>query len=139
MTTFNLANFRTRDKEQLRNQWKCIKLNTKKELSSYLVSIKNWRWTKATITFSRHNRCGRGDTARRFEVDLNEFDCDGEDNTNIILEVNDTPKGNKGNNDKDYITKPKENHVEPNNKNPLTTPKKPTRKTPVLYLNYLYL
>ncbi|XP_045530354.1 uncharacterized protein LOC123718041 isoform X2 [Pieris brassicae] len=62
-----------------------------------------------------------------------------EDITNIIiLGANDIPKENKANNDKDYMTKAKENHVKPNNKNPLKTPKTPMRTTPKASSNFSF-
>ncbi|CAH4034217.1 unnamed protein product [Pieris brassicae] len=133
--TFNLANFRTRSKKQLMNQWKCIKLNTKKELSS-----RSNRFETSKTGGGQKPPAPSPDTMdvaemipQEFEDDFNEFDCDGvEDITNIIiLGANDIPKENKANNDKDYMTKAKENHVKPNNKNPLKTPKTPMRTTPL--------
>ncbi|XP_045530353.1 uncharacterized protein LOC123718041 isoform X1 [Pieris brassicae] len=139
---FNLANFRTRSKKQLMNQWKCIKLNTKKELSS-----RSNRFETSKTGGGQKPPAPSPDTMdvaemipQEFEDDFNEFDCDGvEDITNIIiLGANDIPKENKANNDKDYMTKAKENHVKPNNKNPLKTPKTPMRTTPKASSNFSF-
>ncbi|XP_045486426.1 uncharacterized protein LOC111001025 [Pieris rapae] len=128
---FNLANIRTRDKKQLMNQWKCTKLFANKELSCYRRDTLNTGGGPKPPSPSPETMDVAEMIPQEFEVDFNEFDCDGVENiTNkVILDI---PKENIENKDidKDYNPKIEEICDEPIKKNPLTTPKKPTKKTP---------
>ncbi|XP_045488463.1 uncharacterized protein LOC123690038, partial [Pieris rapae] len=75
---FNLVNLRTRDKKQLMNQWKCTKLNRKKELSSY-----------------RRETSKTGGRPQPPSPSFEFFDCDGAEDNNPKVKENHVEPNNK--------------------------------------------
>lgn len=74
---FNRVNKRIRDKKQLINQWKVTKLNSKKELSLYRRQIVQTGGGPKPPSPGPETLQILEMIPQEFEVDYNEFDCDG--------------------------------------------------------------
>lgn len=84
---FNIANTLKRDKNQLKNQWKCLKLNSKKELSQYRRDCVKTGGGPKPPSPSKDIFEVAEMIPQEFEVDFNKFDCDG-DKVQFLHQIN---------------------------------------------------